>query len=66
MNSSRRTAIVVGALFIAGYVGVFTAEAISGSILSAPDYLSTVYPNRIRMIVAVLVELLELAASQGD
>jgi len=58
MNSSRRTAIIVGALFITGYVGVFMAEAISGSILSAPDYLSAVYPNRIRMIVAVLVELL--------
>lgn len=58
MKSTRRTAIVVGALFISGYVGVFMAEAISSPSLNASDYLSTVYPNKTKVIIAVLVELL--------
>ena len=58
MNSTRRTAIIVGALFISGYLGVFVAEAISSPILKAPDYLSGVYPNRMKVIIGVLVELL--------
>jgi hypothetical protein len=58
MKSTRRTAIVVGALFISGYVGVFVAEAISSPVLNAPDYLTSVYPNRLKVIMGVLVELL--------
>jgi hypothetical protein len=58
MTSSRKSAIVVGALFISGYVGVFLAEAVSGPIIGSPDYLSSVYPNKTKVILAVLVELL--------
>jgi len=58
MNSNRKAAIIVGALFISGYVGVFVAEAISAPVLNAPNYLSNVYPNKMKVIIAVLVELL--------
>ena len=58
MTSNRKAAIVVGALFISGYVGVFVAEAISGPIIGAPDYLNAVYPNKTKVVLAVLVELL--------
>ena len=56
MNSNRRTAIIVGVLFLAGYVGIFVGGAISGPILNDPDYLSNVYPNKIRVIIGMLVE----------
>ena len=58
MTSHRRTATIVGALFIAGYVGVFVADAISSPILNAPNYLSQVYPNKLKVIAAALVELI--------
>jgi hypothetical protein len=58
MDSNRKTAIIVGVLFLAGYVGVFLGSAISGPILNAPDYLSNVYPNKTRVIIGMLVEVL--------
>ena len=58
MNSNRRTAIIVGVLFLSGYVGIFVGGAISGPILNDPDYLSNVYPNKIRVIIGMLVEVL--------
>ena len=58
MSSKRRTAVVVGVLFLAGYVGVFAGGAIYGPVLNAPDYLGNVYPNRIRVIIGMLVEVL--------
>ena len=58
MDANRKTAIVVGVLFLAGYVGVFVGDAISGPVLNAPDYLSNVYPNKTRVIIGMLVEVL--------
>lgn len=58
MTSNRKVAIVVGAFFISGYMGIFLAEAISGPIIGSPDYLDAVYPNKTKVILAVLVELL--------
>jgi len=58
MNSNRKTAIIVGVLFLAGYVGVFVGGAISGPILKAPDYLSNIYPNKTQVIIGMLVEVL--------
>ena len=58
MDSNRKTAIIVGVLFLAGYVGVFVGDAISGPVLSAPDYLSNVYPNKTRVIIGMLLEVL--------
>jgi hypothetical protein len=58
MTTYRRIAIIVGVLFLAGYVGIFVGGAIYGPVLNSPDYLSTVYPNRIRVIIGMLVEVL--------
>jgi hypothetical protein len=58
MDSNRKTAIIVGVLFLAGYVGVFVGDAISGPVLNAPDYLSTIYPNRTQVIIGILMEVL--------
>ena len=58
MNSYRKTAMIVGVLFLAGYVGVFVGGAISGPILNDPDYLMNVYPNKTRVIIGMLIEVL--------
>ena len=58
MTSNRKVVIVVGALFIYGYANFFLSEAISGPIIGSPEYLNAVYPNKTKVILAVLVELL--------
>jgi hypothetical protein len=58
MNSIRKTAIIVGVLFITGYVGVFVGEAISGPVINTPDYLSNIYPDKTRVIIGMLLEVL--------
>jgi hypothetical protein len=40
---------------LAGYAGIFVGGAISGPLLNAPDYLRVVYPNRIKVIVGMLL-----------
>jgi hypothetical protein len=65
MNSNRKTARIVGALFLTVMVTWFIGDELIGSILSAPDYLVNVYPNRIRVIIGVLFELIEVAAVVG-
>ncbi len=39
MNTNRKTAIIVGALFIIGTVGLALSVVLVGSILDDPDYL---------------------------
>jgi len=56
MDSNRKTAIIVGVLFIIATVFLFIGEAFYGPILESPDYLEIAYPNRIRAILGVLME----------
>jgi hypothetical protein len=65
MNSTRKTAIIVGVLFIVAYLGIFLGSAFYAPILDAPDYLNKVYPNRIQVIRGMLIELINDAAVVG-
>jgi hypothetical protein len=65
MNSNRKTATIVGALFLTVMVTWFIGSELIESILNAPDYLINVYPNRIRVIIGVLFELIQAAAVVG-
>jgi hypothetical protein len=56
MNSHRTTAIIVGILFIIATAFLFIGEAFYKPILSAPDYLDIAYPNRIPVIIGILLE----------
>ena len=56
MNSYRKTAIIVGALFIIATAFLFIGEAFYKPILSSPDYLNIAYPNRITVIMGILLE----------
>ncbi len=58
MNSYRKTARIVGALFIFALVLEPIGSAIYEPILSASDYLVNAYPNKIRVIIGILLEFI--------
>jgi hypothetical protein len=56
MDSHRKTAIIVGVLFIFAIVMLFMGEAFYKPILDSPDYLDNAYPNKIVVIIGILLE----------
>jgi hypothetical protein len=56
MNSARKNAIIVGVLFIIATVFLFIGQAVYNPILSSPDYLDSAYPNRIIVVIGILIE----------
>jgi hypothetical protein len=52
----KRTAQIVGILFMIGTFGLFIGKAFYDPILSSPEYLDITYPNRIAVIFGILVE----------
>jgi hypothetical protein len=65
MKSARRTATIVGVLFLLGYLGVFLGSAFYAPTLDAPDYLAKIYPARTQVIRGMLIELINDAAVIG-
>ncbi len=66
MNSNRKTAIIVGVLFItATVVSVIEYLVILPPILNAPDYLVNVSANKTQLIIGVLLMLINCAAVVG-
>jgi hypothetical protein len=61
MENNRKIAIIVGVLFIIATASLF-AESLYKPILSAPDYLDITYPNRIIVIIGVLLESIMIPA----
>ncbi len=62
MNTSRKTAIIVGVLFIMALVLFLIGQAIYEPILSSPDYLDNAYPNRVIVIIGILLEFISALA----
>jgi len=58
MNPNRKTAIIVGALFIIGTVGLALSIVLVGSILDDPDYLIKFSANENRIIIGALLVLI--------
>jgi hypothetical protein len=56
MNAHRRTATVVGVLFVVALVPFLIGQALYEPILSAPDHLDRVYADRVTVIVGILLE----------
>jgi len=65
MNSNRKTAIIVGVLFIIGTAAGITSVGFTGSILDDPDYLIEVSANENRVITGALFEFMMAAATAG-
>jgi hypothetical protein len=56
MNTYRKNAIIVGVLFIIATAFLFICESFYKPILSSPDYLELAYPNRIIVVIGLLLE----------
>jgi hypothetical protein len=65
MNSHRKTAIVVGVLFITATVTAILSIVFLGSILEPPDYLTKVSENENQMIIAVILWLILAVSVMG-
>ncbi|OEU42188.1 hypothetical protein BGV40_10815 [Methanosarcina sp. Ant1] len=57
-DTNRKTAIIVGALFIIGTVGLALSAVLVGSILDDPDYLIEFSTNENRIIIGALLVLI--------
>jgi hypothetical protein len=62
MNTHRKTAVIVGVLFIMALVVFLIGQALYEPILSSPDYLDNAYPNRVIVIIGVLLEFVSALA----
>jgi len=58
MRTHRKTAMIVGVLFIIGTVSGILSAVFTGSILDAPDYLAQVAANEPKMITGAFFVLL--------
>ena len=58
MNSNRKTAIIVGILFIIGTLSGILSGIVTGSILDAPDYLVQINANETQIILGAFFVLL--------
>ena len=52
----RKTAIIVGVLFIIATAFLFIGGAFYGPVLDTPDYLELAYPKRIQAVIGMLIE----------
>jgi len=58
MNTNRKTAIIVGVLFIIGTVAGILSAIITGPILNGPDYLTKINTNENQIIIGALCVLI--------
>ena len=61
MNANRKTAIIVGVLFIFGFAGIPSA-VFTGPILGTPDYLIKISANENQVIIGALFGLIMAVA----
>lgn len=65
MNPAQRTARIAAVLFLTALVADLVGGELIVRIIHAPDYLSSVYSNRIHVITGMLLELVAAAAVVG-
>jgi hypothetical protein len=65
MNSSRKTAIIVGGLFLIAMVASLLGGSLIESVITAPDYLVAVSENQAMVVIGVLLELINAISVLG-
>ena len=55
-RTHRKTAVIVGVLFIIATAFLFIGGAFYGPVLDTPDYLDMTYPQRIQVVIGMLIE----------
>ena len=56
MDTYRKTAIIVGMLFIIATAFLFVGGSFYGPVLDTPNYLEVAYPDRITATIGMLIE----------
>jgi hypothetical protein len=56
MNADRKSAIIIGVLFIIATAFLFIGEAVYGPVLGSSDYLDRAYPEKTIAIAGMLLE----------
>lgn len=56
MNTDKRTAVIVGILFIIATAFLFVGEAFYGPVVDSPDFLNAAYPGRNSAAAGMLIE----------
>ena len=56
--SMKKTAIIVGVLFLIALIFNIVTMGIYQPILTAPDYLGNAYPNKIQIILGILLDFI--------
>jgi hypothetical protein len=64
-SRERKTAIIVGALFLIALVVSIMGGTIIDSVLDAPDYISDIAANETKLVAGVLMELMNGVAVIG-
>jgi hypothetical protein len=65
MKTNRKTAIIVGALFLTAMVASLLGGGLVTSLIDAPDYLRAVSDNETQVVIGVLLELINAIAVLG-
>lgn len=65
METSRRTARIVGVLFLTVNVAFLVGVMILESVLGSSDYLATMSSNRTQVVLGVFIELINAVAYVG-
>ncbi len=64
MNTNRKSAVIVGMLFILGFAGAFGPVAVK-PILDDPMYLASIFENQNTVMMGVLAQLIMALACAG-
>jgi hypothetical protein len=65
MKSNKKTARIVGVLFLIATVTFMIGSGLLESVLNNPEFLNNVYPNRTKLIIGMFFELMNSAAVVG-
>jgi len=65
MDSSKTTARIAGALFIAATAATVLGDILTGSIVGAPDYLVQIAANHNLVVLGALLKIVSAAAGAG-
>lgn len=65
MNTNKKSAVTVGALFLTAMVASLLGGGLVESVLSAPDPLTAILENETLLVVGVLLELVNAIAVIG-
>lgn len=65
MDANRRSAVIVGVLFLIATAAYISGNAMIESMMSAPDNLKDVYSMKDQVILGVLLELINSVAVVG-